>query len=82
MDALIKNEYSEYIPEPMDYKKTVWYIPHHGVQQPNKLRVVFDCSAQYTRRIVERTFDDRTGHDKCTGWCLVQIPDGKGSLHV
>eukprot|EP00057_Strongylocentrotus_purpuratus_P002977 XP_003725633.2 PREDICTED: uncharacterized protein LOC100892397 [Strongylocentrotus purpuratus] len=47
MDALIKNEYSEYVPEPMDYKKTVWYIPHHGVQQPNKLRVVFDCSAQY-----------------------------------
>ncbi|XP_030834719.1 uncharacterized protein LOC115921399 [Strongylocentrotus purpuratus] len=47
MDALIKNEYSEYVPEPMDYKKTVWYIPHHGVQQPNKLRDVFDCSVQY-----------------------------------
>lgn len=27
-----------------------WYIPHHGVfnpQKPNKLRVVFDCSAKY-----------------------------------
>ena len=28
----------------------VWYIPHHGVyhpRKPNKLRVVFDCSANY-----------------------------------
>ena len=27
-----------------------WYIPHHGVfhpRKPNKLRVVFDCSARY-----------------------------------
>lgn len=30
--------------------ETVWYIPHHGVyhpQKPNKLRVVFDCSAKF-----------------------------------
>ncbi|XP_063437322.1 uncharacterized protein LOC134718616 [Mytilus trossulus] len=28
----------------------VWYIPHHGVyhnQKPDKVRVVFDCSARY-----------------------------------
>ena len=28
----------------------VWYIPHHGVyhpKKPNKIRVVFDCSARY-----------------------------------
>ena len=28
----------------------VWYLPHHGVyhpRKPNKLRVVFDCSASY-----------------------------------
>ena len=27
-----------------------WYLPHHGVyqpQKPGKIRVVFDCSAQY-----------------------------------
>lgn len=27
-----------------------WYIPHHGVfhpRKPEKLRVVFDCSAKY-----------------------------------
>lgn len=31
-------------------KQPVWYIPHHGVyhpQKPNKIRVVFDCSARY-----------------------------------
>ncbi|KAL6479012.1 hypothetical protein MHYP_G00124450 [Metynnis hypsauchen] len=29
---------------------TVWYIPHHGVyhpKKPDKLRVLFDCSAKY-----------------------------------
>ena len=28
----------------------VWYLPHHGVyhpRKPNKIRVVFDCSALY-----------------------------------
>ena len=27
-----------------------WYLPHHGVyhpQKPEKIRVVFDCTAQY-----------------------------------
>ena len=30
--------------------KMVWYIPHHSVinpHKPDKLRVVFDCSAEY-----------------------------------
>ena len=30
--------------------QTVWYIPHHGVyhpKKPEKLRVVFDCSARF-----------------------------------
>ena len=30
-----------------------WYIPHHGVYHPNKpdkIRVVYDCSAQYLGR--------------------------------
>ena len=28
----------------------VWYLPHHGIyhpKKPNKIRVVFDCSAEY-----------------------------------
>ena len=31
-------------------KGRLWYIPHHGVyhpKKPNKIRVVFDCSAQF-----------------------------------
>ncbi|KAJ8376418.1 hypothetical protein SKAU_G00069980 [Synaphobranchus kaupii] len=31
--------------------QTVWYIPHHGVyhpKKPEKLRVVFDCSAKFS----------------------------------
>ena len=31
-------------------QKETWYIPHHGVyhpKKPDKLRVVFDCSARY-----------------------------------
>ena len=27
--------------------KPVWYLPHHPVVRPDKLRVVFDCSARY-----------------------------------
>ena len=31
-------------------KDVTWYIPHHGVyhsKKPDKLRVVFDCSAKF-----------------------------------
>lgn len=31
-------------------ERKVWYIPHHGVyhpKKPNKIRVVFDCSAEF-----------------------------------
>ena len=31
-------------------KDRCWYLPHYGVyhpQKPGKIRVVFDCSAQY-----------------------------------
>nr|XP_054775363.1 uncharacterized protein LOC129283739 [Lytechinus pictus] len=44
--ALIEKGYAEYVPNSSREADTFWYIPHHGVQQPNKLRVVFDCSAQ------------------------------------
>ncbi|XP_046708913.1 uncharacterized protein LOC124388391 [Silurus meridionalis] len=35
---------------PVTGQKTTWYIPHHGVfhpKKPEKLRVVFDCSAKF-----------------------------------
>ena len=49
MSTILDNGYA--VPcksEPVEGK--VWYIPHHGIyhpRKPNKIRVVFDCSAKY-----------------------------------
>nr|XP_054601731.1 uncharacterized protein LOC107396997 [Nothobranchius furzeri] len=40
----------ERVPKTEIDSQTVWYIPHHGVyhpKKPGKIRVVFDCSAQF-----------------------------------
>ena len=37
--------------------ETLWYIPHHGVyhpKKPDKLRVVFDCSAEFQGHSLNR----------------------------
>ena len=60
MKKLIESGYAESVPEipEADHtshdqgrkKQNVWYIPHHGVyhpKKPNKIRVVFDCAAEY-----------------------------------
>ena len=60
MKKLIENGYAESVPEIYEAdrsshgqgrkKQNVWYIPHHGVyhpKKPNKIRVVFDCAAEY-----------------------------------
>lgn len=52
MNKVIQNGYAEKVPEDMVSVESnkLWYIPHHGVyhpKKPNKIRVVFDCSAQY-----------------------------------
>ena len=53
MSKVIQNGYAEKVPQgtqPKEGSKSVWYIPHHGVyhpKKPNKIRVVFDCSAQF-----------------------------------
>lgn len=53
MNKLIENGYAERVSQgtqPDGDSKSAWYIPHHGVyhpKKPNKIRVVFDCSAQY-----------------------------------
>ena len=52
MNELIKRGYVERVPEHelSNESETAWYIPHHGIyhpQKPDKLRVVFDCSASY-----------------------------------
>ena len=52
MNELLNKGHAEVVPENEREagSKYVWYIPHHGVyhpQKPEKLRVVFDCSATY-----------------------------------
>ena len=54
MNGLLKNGYAEKVTEKKSSvdqgEEHVWYIPHHGVynpMKPNKIRVVFDCSAEY-----------------------------------
>ena len=35
----------------------VWYLPHHRVYhpaKPNKIRIVFDCSAEYAERSINK----------------------------
>ena len=52
MSELIEKNYAERVPENelTNEDGDVWYIPHHGVyhpRKPEKIRVVFDCSATY-----------------------------------
>ena len=52
MNDLIEKKYTERVPEQQlpTSNSRIWYIPHHGVyhpKKPTKMRVVFDCSAQY-----------------------------------
>ncbi|XP_070182296.1 uncharacterized protein [Littorina saxatilis] len=51
MEDLIEQGEAEKVPqEELHSAGSKWYIPHHGVyhpEKPNKVRVVFDCSARY-----------------------------------
>ena len=48
---MVKKGYAEKIPkDEVRQDGRIWYLPHHGVfhpQKPNKICVVFDCSAEY-----------------------------------
>ncbi len=49
MEGVIRDGDAEITDEQLDMGN-LWYIPHQGVYQPkkpNKIRVVFDCSAKY-----------------------------------
>ena len=58
MDDMLSKGYAE--PVPQDELEAndgrVWYVPHHGVvqQKKNKLRVVFDCSVEFSGRCLNR----------------------------
>ena len=52
MQNLVDNGHAERVTgsDEESNDNSVWYIPHHGVyhpQKPDKIRVVFDCSASF-----------------------------------
>ena len=50
MEDMIKKGYAEKSGPKANYQGKTWFIPHHGVyhsSKPGKIRVVFDCSAEY-----------------------------------
>ena len=49
IQKLVQNGYAERVPENELNRNdgSVWYIPHHPVFKPGKVRPVFDCSARY-----------------------------------
>lgn len=48
MQDELDNKFAEIVPPgELPSVGRTWYIPHHGVQQTDKLRVVFDCSSEF-----------------------------------
>ena len=52
VESLIEKGYAEKIPKGQNppAPRKIWYLPHHGLyhtKKPDKIRVVFDCSARY-----------------------------------
>ena len=50
MDDLISKDYARKVRKENLDNSDVWYLPHHAVfhpQKPDKVRVVFDCSAKF-----------------------------------
>ncbi len=59
MENIIKSGYAERVPneELSQDSGDIWYLPHHGVyhpKKPNKIRVVFDCSAEFRGESLNR----------------------------
>ena len=51
MNSMIEKGYAKKVSEKTDEGK-IWYTPHHAVYHPvkRKLRVVFDCAAEFQKR--------------------------------
>jgi hypothetical protein len=59
MERIIKSGYAERVPddELIQDNGDVWFLPHHGVyhpKKPDKIRVVFDCSAEFKGESLNR----------------------------
>ena len=58
MQSMIEKGYVEKVVCEANYCKT-WYIPHHAVinpHKPNKIRIVFDCAAEYKGVSLNKSF--------------------------
>jgi transposase InsO family protein len=71
MEQILDKGYAEKVTDEMDKAQdgSIWYLPHHGVygaNKPDKIRVVFDCSAKFS--------------DVALNDCLLQGPDLTNSL--
>ena len=56
MNELVSKKYVVKCENPVEEGK-VWYVPHHGVyhpKKPDKIRVVFDCSATFAGRCLNK----------------------------
>jgi hypothetical protein len=57
VQKLLNKGYAECVPESASQNEKIWYLPHHtDMKKPKKLRIVYDCAAQYY---------DESLHDKC-----------------
>ena len=59
IEGIVKSGYAERVPddELMQDNGDVWFLPHHGVyhpKKPDKIRVVFDCSAEFKGESLNR----------------------------
>ena len=65
INEIINKGYAEKVPQKIlktDPGKA-WYIPHHGVyhpKKPDKIRVVFDCSAKFAGTSLNDYFKARS----------------------
>ena len=66
MEETLESGFAEVVTNQPHVSNKVWYIPHHSVLTPNKLRVVFDCSAKFNNVSLNE--------------CLLQGPDLQNNL--
>ena len=65
MSEMVASGYAQKV-DRSDLHKVAWFLPHHGVTNKSKLRVVFDCSAKHRGKSIND--------------CLLQGPDLNNSL--
>ena len=83
MDDLINKGYARKVSEKNLDNRDVWYLSHHAVshpQKPDKVRVVFDCSAKFQGTSLNDY--PGAGFDKYACRCINKVPARENCLHV